>query len=213
MTTLPVSLCQFKNAITNLMKIPSNYQNVKSMPDDPPRSTAYMTATSNSEVFALVYPISFSEAMPFSNDASIIRNIRASVADNQALIEVNSGKTKSGNPYVYSIVKTLMEPQGVQYTLILQIMNRVSGDVENLRAFFSESGMTGVRDAQVYAALVQQGYLKSGDTESWMKDQYEPSLKRNVLMNLSEYENFDEFFPEHPLSVARNTIQQIIENN
>lgn len=195
------------------MKIPSTYQKVQSMPDDPLGSTAYMTATSNSEVFALVYPIPFSESMPFSNDASIIKNIRASVSENQALIEVNSGRTKSGNPYVYSIVKTSMEPHGVQYTLIFQIMNRVSGNVENLRGFFSETGMTGVRDAQVYAALVQQGYQKSGDTDAWMKDQYDSSLNGQFLMNLSEYENFDEFFPEHPLSVARNTIKQIIEND
>lgn len=195
------------------MKIPSNYQNVKSMPDDPPKSSAYGTATSNCEVFALMYPILFSEAMPFSNEASIIRNIRASLAENQALIEVKSGRTKSGDPYVYSIVKTLMEPHGVQYTVILQIMNHVSGDVENLRAFFSEIGMTGVRDAQVYSALVKQGYLKNGDNETWMKDQYDSSLKGRLLMNLSEYENFDEFFPEHPLSVARSTIKYIVENN
>lgn len=53
-------LCKIKIIYESYMKIPSNYQKVQSMPDDPPWLTAYMTATSYSEDFALVYSISFS---------------------------------------------------------------------------------------------------------------------------------------------------------
>lgn len=182
------------------------------MPDDPAGSSAYMTGTNNCECFALAFEIPLEQAMPFSNNASIIEGIHDSISDTQALIEVNSGKTKNGFNYVYSIVKTQIKPHGIQYTLIFQLRN-FKGTVSNLKAFFSETGMTGVRDTQIHSLLIQQGIITLGDNNGWMRDPYDTSLQNRFLMNLSELEQFDQYFPNHPLSVARHTIKEIIENN
>ncbi len=194
------------------MILPEYFQQVKSMPDDPEGSMAYMTGNEEFQAFALVYPIPTDSAMPYNDDASIIYGIHNTVSEEQALIEVNSGETKSGKPYVYSIVKTQMKPHGMQYTLILHIKD--SDAVSScLRSFFSESGMTGQRDTMVYAALSQNGTVKMGDTSTWMRDPYNSNLKDRFLMNLSEREEFDQYFPNHPLTVARLTVKEIVENN
>lgn len=194
------------------MKLPEYFQQVKSMPDDPEGSTAYMTGNDEFQAFALAYPIATENAMPYVDNASIIQGIHNTVSDKQALIEVNSGKTKSGKQYVYSIVKTQMDPHGMQYTLILHLKDSEAKS-SCLRSFFSESGMTGQRDSMVYAALAENGTIKMGDTSTWMRDPYNHNLKDCFLMNLSELEEFDQYFPSHPLSVARLTVREIVENN
>ena len=45
----------------------------------------------------------------------------------------------------------------------------------------------------------------------WFADPYDSDFKHHFLKNKSEDEQFDEFFPEHPLSQARLLIKQIIE--
>lgn len=195
------------------MKLPEYYQRAKSMPGDPEGSSAYGTGSNNFEAFVLVFPIPLSEVMPIGNDEAIIKGIHNSVAENQALIEVKSGQTKGGKIYAYSIVKTKMEPSGMQYFLLLDMADPKTRTAEQFRGFFSETGMTGVRDTTVYSQLVNEGYLKPGDTSAWMRDQYDETLTGRFLMNLSEVEGFDEYFPEHPLSVARKTVGELVENN
>lgn len=194
------------------MNLPSYFQQIKSMPDDPEGSSAFMTGADTFEAFAIQHPIPIEHAMPTNDDWTIINGIHNTVTESQALIEVKSGKTKCGNQYVYSIVKTKMEPHGVQYTLVLHLLHDNKGTAEQFKAFFSEAGTTGVRDTVIHSALVNEGIIESEDPR-WMRDPYDENIKDRFLMNLSELEQFDQNFPTHPLSVARRTIHGIVENN
>ena len=49
--------------------------------------------------------------------------------------------------------------------------------------------------------------------DGWFKDPYDNSFKKGLLMNLSEKPEYDAMFPNHPLSILRNIIKFLIENN
>jgi len=49
--------------------------------------------------------------------------------------------------------------------------------------------------------------------EGWVADPYDPTYMQGALMNLSEKEEYDEAFPNHPLSQARKIVKFLIENN
>ncbi|HHT21176.1 MAG TPA: hypothetical protein GXZ74_07050 [Tissierellia bacterium] len=193
-----------------MINIPDYYTKVDSMPEDPENSIPYCTRSSQAEVFAMVYPIELEQAMPFDDVQKLIDGIHAQLGDNQGLIEVGRNSTKDGQAYIYSIVKTLLEPHGVQYTLSYQMIK--DGGIIQLQGFFSEAGTTGQRDALVYAALSSEGKI-GDDLSGWTEDPYDPNYKHGALMNLSEAEHVDEMFPEHPLTMARELKNFINENN
>ena len=118
--------------------------------------------------------------------------------------------TSSGRKLIYSIIKTLKEPVGVQYTLYLNI--DLDDNAVSLQGFFDETGTTGMRDTYIFEMMMQEGKV-SPDMSGWMCDPYDKDYKNGVLMNLSEQLQFDQVFPEHPLSIARQLVYYIRENN
>lgn len=154
-----------------------------------------------------IFPITQSEAMDFNGREDLIHGIHNSLARNQALIEVNAGQLDSGKPFIYSLIKTKQE-NGVQYFLLMHIKER--GSVTAVKAFFDEMGTTGERDAIIYE--VYRRKFPDFSTEDWCCDPYVENFKADYLMNLSEQEQFDEYFPYHPLSQCRQLIRFIKEN-
>ena len=132
------------------------------------------------------------------------------MSERQGLIEVDTGKTASGADYIYSIVKTLKDPHGVQYTLTYQIV--MADEAIHLQGFFDEIGTTGIRDTMIYELYRKEGKL-SDNTAEWMQDPYDDGYMKGIRMNLSEKEEFDKSFPEHPLSMARELVTYLCENN
>ena len=193
-----------------MLKMPDYYVQVDAMPEDPENSVPMCAQSNSANIFTIAYPIDVMQAMPFENPQLVIDGIHEALSDDQGLIEVGSGYTKADAPYIYSIVKTKMEPTGVQYILTYQI--REKKYAVNLQGFFDEAGVTGQRDAMIYAALQNQGLL-AADLEGWMKDPYDPDYSRGLLMNLSEQVQYDEAFPEHPLSMARELVHFLNDNN
>ena len=183
------------------------WKRIQSLPDDPKDSVSIGKMTPNAQCFALVFPIDEGRAMPFNNNWEIINGIHRSLAENQALIEVNSGCDKDGVKYVYSIIKTLQEQQVVQYFARVNI--KTATDYFEANAFFDETGTTGFRDATVYEYVKRQ-YPE--DEIQWMKDPYDDTFQQPYLMNISELEQFDEMFPDHPLSQARRFIRLLVAN-
>lgn len=47
----------------------------------------------------------------------------------------------------------------------------------------------------------------------WTKDPYDENVKTGALMNVSEQEQFDEKFPGFPLSMCREFIKCVTEEN
>ena len=186
--------------------IPKYYQKVDSMPGDPENSIPYEVQTENALCMVFISAVDYSRQLPREQD-ELIGGIRQFLADNQGLIKVEVGKD-----YVYSIVKNLRKPSGVQYILTYQ---RFCKDfILNVQAFFEEAGMTGIRDSMVYAMCRNEGLLGE-DNENpfagWMQDPYDPEITKGALMNISEQEQFDEQFPGFPLSMCREFINCVVE--
>ncbi len=188
--------------------MPDGYRQIQTLPEDPVGTVAYGFATPYSPNFITAFPFPSESAMPFGDAKRVINGIHHSLGDNQALIEVNTGETTSGRPYIYSIIKTAQEPSGVQYFILFQ--EKIGNEVVCVKAFFQEYGTTGIRDNEIFSAMLSQGILTMEEKGKWWRDPYDETLKRSFLMNLSELEQFDEYFPDHPLSQARALIKHLI---
>ena len=189
------------NGIT--ISIPEYYQKVDSMPDDPADSIPYMVQTGNAMCFALIFPVDESKSLPRTKE-SLISGIRQFLGENQGLIQVEAAED-----YVYSIVKTLKEPSGIQY--ILNYQRFYPEFILNVQAFFEEIGTTGTRDSVVYEICRRQGLVGAdGDFfKGWAKDPYDETITEGALMNLSEQEQFDAQFPGFPLSMCREFVRTL----
>ena len=78
-----------------------NYQQVKSMPDDPKDSIPFMARTENADCFVMFFPIPQEQAMPFTDCTPVINGIHECLGNDQGLIEVENGTTKSGLLYSF----------------------------------------------------------------------------------------------------------------
>lgn len=169
------------------IKLPDEYRKMQSMPDDPPGSQVYGVITNEAECWFIMEALSLDKAMPMDDNPLVISSIHHYMDERQGLIEVESGKTSNGHRFIYSIVKTVMEGRGVQYSVNLQVeYNRF---VVTFRGPCAELGTAGGRDAVVY-----EMFMRSGSAGQWMEDPYDPTYKNGVLMNLSEKSSMTRIF-------------------
>lgn len=195
--------------IKAVLNLPANFQIVKNMPEDPENCVSYGMATPMCNAFIQVFPISERKTMPFDDNVTIINGIHHSLKDVQALIEVKNGRTKIGKQFVYSIVKTKQEESGVEYFLLMHVEHE-NGAI-SINAHFLEHGMTGIRDTTIWELARREGVVSIDNNEKWCFDPYDKDFKHPFLMNLSEKEEFDKLFPEHPLTQARQFVKMITE--
>ena len=142
--------------------VPNHYMELEPLPDDPPYTTPYGYQAKALKAFVLVYPINVSDAMPFGHPDMLIAGIHRQLAEDQGLIVVNDGKTKAGREYIYSIVKTLKgKGMGVQYNMIMHVF--FGTYAINVTGFFDEDMITGVRDTQIFAYMMNEGIIKGPD--------------------------------------------------
>lgn len=193
------------------MIVPTDYQKLDSLPENPEGCVSYGKQTENALCMVSIYPIAPEDAMDFNDKKALIDWIHHTLAENQALIEVENGRRISGFPYIYSIVKTYNgEEEGVGYTLILDFLLRPNSSIVRVQGFFQEFGVTGVRDASVFAHLSQED--KGFSEDKWFFDPYDPDSEAPYKMNQSELAEYDDLFPDHPLSQCRMLIQYYKEN-
>ena len=198
---------------TPSLKLPEKYQRLKSLHGDPPMSVPFGYMTESMESFLMLSPIPPEDAMPFHDPHEVIHGIHLELAENQGLIEVGSGITRTQRRYIYSVVKTLKKIRGVQYTLAMNI--EMEGTVLQVHGFFSEGKVAGARDAMVYAWLANQGEVRLCERgiDGWAADPYDPFFTFGVLMNRSEQPQYDNLFPNHPLSELRRFVREVIAEN
>ena len=195
--------------IKSILSLPENYQVLENMPKDPVNCVNYGLATPSCRSIIQVYPIGSRETMPFEDTKPIINGIHETLNDNQALIEVNTGKTKNGRNYVYSIVKEKKKPSGVDYALLLHVA--YNNTAICLNGFFMEYVTTGIRDTTVFEMAIRKGLISVSNHEGWWLDPYDKNWKHPFLMNLSEQEQYDTLFPDHPLSQCRQFVKLITQ--
>ena len=84
-----------------------------------------------------------------------------------------------------------------------------------VQGFFDELGVTGMREAIIFNQAQSEGKIKdTGDgIKGWNADPYDPYYNRGCLMNLSEWQEYDRRFPQHPLSEARQFAEDLASIN
>ncbi len=195
------------------MILPERYELLKSLPEDPPYSRSFGFQTPGALCYVITRPIPTGSAMPYDNPHSVIDGIHQALADDQGLIMVEKGETKTGHRFIYSIVKSLKKPSGVQYCLTMHVEYEECAVL--IHGFFDEMGTTGIRDAMVYAMLSNEGKVKTTENgiEGWNEDPFNPEYMRGNRMNCSERKEYDGLFPQHPLSEMRKFTAELAELN
>lgn len=113
----------------------------------------------------------------------------------------------------YKIIKTIFkikqEDSGITYMASLTIPFKSCSYVIKIQA--PEIGLTGVRERIIADQLLKQSIIKKEkeDYTGWSNDPYLENFTQGLPMNLSEKEEYDQDFPDHPLSVSRKLIAQI----
>ena len=179
------------------------WQQVDSMPEDPPNSVPIMKQTPESVCFVLIYQID--GTMPFDKPQEVIDGIHGALQEDQGLIEVETINDKKRA--IYSIVKTMMEENQLQYCLTLHF--EYKGKFFNATGFFSPNGMTGTRETIIYEMARREGIVDEKGN-GWCADPYDPKYKKGLLRNLSEDKNIDVKFPLNPLSECRKFANELI---
>jgi len=194
------------------VNIPKVLEEVDAMPEDPESTRPFVVSGEGMEAVVLMYPIGFNQTMPLDYPRAVIDGIHNCLDENQGLIEVKNGSTKNGYKYLYSIVKTVMQGQGAQYCLAFDIAYREAAI--HFQGYFDEKGISGSRDAYVFEIARRENLIDlDNNMLGWSVDPYDADFNRGILRNLSEAEDYDEKFPEHPLSKARSFVKFIVENN
>lgn len=186
------------------LTLPDSYFPMRPMPDDPPHSLPLGMETTGTTCFLMVMPIPSEQAMPYDGPKDVIDGIHDALAEDQGLVEVGEGMAASGARLIYSVVKTAVELSGTQYALTLNLEGR-RNDI-CVQGFFDEAGTTGARDAAVFA-------MTGATLDNWSRDPYDPGVTEGYLMNASESPDYDDAFPDHPLSLLRRLVAEVIGNN
>lgn len=76
----------------------------------------------------------------------------------------------------------------------------------------AETGMTGVRDSVVFAKLGMSVDADTGKVPGWAQDPYDPAFVVPLLRNRSDDAEWDEKFPDHPLSRCRRYLDSLSES-
>lgn len=195
----------------NLVNIPTDFQRIKTLPEDPANAVAYAKATQSSNMFLMIFPIENQKAMPYGDEKTVIDGIHGALAEDQGLVEVKSGMTSAQKRYIYSVVKSKLQPSGIQYILTMHI--DAGSHTVNIQLNCDETGMTGIRDTAIMNKMINEGKITPPAMEGWFSDPYDDNYKKGLLRNESEKPEYDALFPQHPLSETRNLIKYIIENN
>ena len=204
------------------LTLPPQYQKLKQkFPEEigiPKNAVGYGMRTGAASCLLISYPVTEEASMPFGNPQWVIDALHQSMGENEGLIEVVSGMTASGRPYIYDIIKHRIAadnngyPRGVEYTFNINV--RMENSIQFINGSFMEEGTTGIRDS-ICMAIYSQGKNQSVEEmlKDWFQDPYDPAFHKGFLMNQSERSEFDVNFPSHPLSEARALARFIAENN
>ncbi|MCM8872484.1 MAG: hypothetical protein NDJ65_04300 [Paludibacteraceae bacterium] len=206
---IPSSTEKINVDIKSLLHLPDKFKELEKKPGDPDGCVTYGMSTELCNAIVQILPIRERKAMPFDDNVTIINGIHHSLKDEQALIEVENGKTKAGRLFVYSIVKSKLNESGVVYFLLMHVAYE-SGAI-SINAHFMEKGMTGYRDAAIWDLACREGVVSVENQDNWWFDPYDKDFRHPFLMNLSEKEEFDEAFIEHPLTQARQFVKLIMD--
>lgn len=123
--------------------------------------------------------------------------------------------TVSGQMAVKTIGKKIVQGQPTLYIGSLAIPMSDRSFVLSL--YSQESGITGMRDTVIFSKLSSErdNFVSdpdSGKMNGWVQDPYFPEYDGPCLRNLSESEEYDSQFPDHPLTKVRYRIGELVSS-
>lgn len=127
---------------------------------------------------------------------------------NTGIVEVDI-KQKNNLSFTSTIFKIPQHESGMTYTGSLIFPFESCSFV--LKVTAAESSPTGMREAIVGNKLLAKGEvnLTEKGIEGWAFDPYDSKVQSGVLMNKAEAPEYDDEFPDHPLSRVRKLMKQI----
>ena len=198
--------------------LPENYQFFEELQESengiPKGAVFFGVQIGETNAVLCAYAVDKQSSMDFTNPQSVVDYLHAHMEDNEGIVEVGCGQTSKGNPIIFNILKKTLYDDGRPgncYLIHLNLEIKNSGDF--IHGVFRECGTTGIRDNTVFAEYCHYHSEFEGPSEGWCSDPYDPYYTKGFLMNISEQQKFDEFFPGHPLSQARAYINYIAKSN
>jgi hypothetical protein len=201
--------------------VTDDWQDVPPAPEQSPNTLTFNIIGQGYRGAMAVQTIEPNAAMPFGQDESVIATIHEKGIDDQSgLLAIKSVTSPKGVQFVYSLFKRLIPQErggGIMYTLTIYIQG--DNAAYQIQSMIGEYGMTGMRDSVILSQMLSQGKVTmtpAGEGQQpkmrgWSSDPYDPSFTKGVPMNLSEGEEYDAQFPNHPLSVIRKLLREITE--
>lgn len=125
---------------------------------------------------------------------------------NAGLIEVELSQ-KDKLSFVRTIFKLPQEDAGMTYIASLTLPFKTCSFVLKVQA--AEIDITGMREALIANRLISTNILSANGYSDWSSDPYDNSFQSTTLMNKSEEDRYDNEFPDHPLTQARQILKQI----
>ncbi len=145
-------------------------------------------------------------------DMQAIRNFYRQTASKAglAIIEVDTAMIENCK-VIRTIIKVPQQPSGMTYLGSITLPFRDFSYV--LKVQCAEQGVTGLREAVVLDQLIKSDTVtflpEEGEIQGWMQDPYDPAIQAPLMRNRSEAIEYDETFPDHPLSRARQVLNHI----
>ena len=188
----------------------------------PEGAEGYTFATGNASGIVFCYPVTEDESMPLNDSQKIIDYLHETMDENQGIIEVKNGNCTDGGRFIYYLMKyrngidAIPKKAGYQLNFNFEIGNQIYF----ISGSFEEEGITGQRESvgiMLYIKAKEQAGQPAdmGDImeNDWFRDPYDSGYKKGFLMNRSEIPELDSTFQTHPLSVARELVKYVTENN
>ena len=209
-----------------IVKVPESYDRIDISKlkdvDLPEGAEGYTIATGNASGIVFCYPVTAEASMPLDDSQKIIDFLHETMDENQGIIEVNNGSCKDGGRFIYYLMKYRKGidavPKKVGYQLNFNF--EIGDQIYFISGSFEEEGITGQRDSvgiMLYIKAKEQAGEPAdmGDImeNDWFRDPYDSEYKKGFLMNRSEIPELDSTFQAHPLSVARELVKYVTENN
>ncbi len=148
--------------------------------------------------------------IPTMKDIEVLRNFYRQLISNVngGLIEVEFS-TKDKLSFVKTIFKLPQEPSGMGYIASLTLPFKNCSFVFKIQAV--EMGITGLREAVIAEKLLLENVISIDESgySNWFTDPYDKNFKSRILMNKAEQIVYDNDFPDHPLTQARQLLNQI----
>ena len=185
--------------------IPKNYMALQPMDDDPEGSDVFGFGGKEADAVAFFTVVPDDDALPFGDTGTVVDGIHGVLGENQGLVRVGTGKSlQNGVPYIYSIVRTEVDPRHTQYVLTFQFS--FGAKALNIEAHFDETGEGSRRTAAVWS-------IGQDRKRPWARDPYTPEFTLGRPMTQAEEPRWDASYPDSAIALCRTLVRCLAENN